>query len=393
MSRLHRVAATATTTVMLLSVAGCGSSGGSAATDHVRIGFEAALTGTYQSVGVDMRDGFQLYLDTHGHKLGGRSVDLQVADEGDGAPTAVPAATRLIKQEHVVALAGIVGAGSVGGIMPLITSSKVPLILANGRPDLKDTSWVWGTSYLSREPGAAIAPYVAQHAGGPVWAIGPDYQGGYDELGGFTAEFTKAGGTLANPDRKVRWTPFPQTTNFLPYFSEIARSDAKAVYAFYAGKAAVDFVTQYAQSDCKNLPLYGAFMTEGSVLTAEGQAAKDILNVLNYSPDLDNTANRSFVAAWQAAHPDRAPTTFVMSAYDAAAVLDRAISSISGTVTSAGINQAISKLGQIDSPRGPWQFDTVTHSPIQKWYLRKVTNDGTQLANVVVQDLTTLGHS
>jgi branched-chain amino acid transport system substrate-binding protein len=386
----RRVLAAGTALAILLGTVGCTGDRDSTE-DAVRIGLLVSLTGTYQSVGTDMRDGFLLYLDTHGQQLGGRTVDLVIADEGDGAPTAVPAATKLIQSDRVVALAGVVGGGSVGGIAPLLAENQVPLVGSNGRPNLPDPSWVWTTSFLSVEPGRAIAAYVKERAGGPVFAIGPDYQGGYDELQGFTDEFARIGGVLANKDGRTLWTPFPSTTNFLPYFAQIKASGAKAVYAFYAGKAAVDFVTQYRQSDVRDVPLYGAFLTEGAVLAAEGTAASGIQNVLNYSPDLDNAANRQFVAAWSVRHPDRQPTTFAMATYDAAAVLDRAIGALSGEITSASVNEAIANVGEIDSPRGGWQWNVTTHSPVQRWYLREVRSDGGVLANVMVQELATLG--
>jgi branched-chain amino acid transport system substrate-binding protein len=375
---------------VLLAAAGCGKDA-PADPGSVKIGLVVSLSGTYQAVGTDMRDGFELYLDLHDHRFGGRRVDLVVADEGDGAPTAVPAATKLIQSDGVVALAGVVGGGSVAGIVPLLVENEIPLVASNGRPNLTDPSWVWTTSFLSVEPGRAIAAYVKEQVDGPVFAIGPDYQGGHDELRGFTDEFARIGGELANPDGQTLFTPFPATANFLPYFSQIKASGAKAVYTFYAGKAAIDFVTQYRQSDVADLPLYGAFLTEGTILQAQGQAAYGIQNVLNYSPDLDNAANRAFVAAWSARHPDRQPTTFAMATYDAAAVLDRAIAAIEGEVTPAAINDAIAGLGEIDSPRGGWQLNLTTHAPVQKWYLREVRADGGVLANVMVQELATLG--
>src|SRR6266542_5477239 len=209
--------------------AGCGGRGSDAPPGRVKIGFLASLSGTYQAVGTDMRDGFQLYLDIHGGKFGSRIVDLVVADEGDGGPTAVPAATKLIKSDRVVALAGLVGGGSVAGVVPLLAENKTPLVASNGRPELKDPSWVWTTSFMSVEPGVAIAQYVKDHVDGPVYAIGPDYQGGWDELRGFTDAYTRAGGKLANPDGKTTFTPFPQTSNFLPYFTQARNSGAKAV--------------------------------------------------------------------------------------------------------------------------------------------------------------------
>lgn len=383
--------ALALSTVAVLALTACtgkdGEDGG-----KVAIGFVASLSGTYQTVGEDMRDGFQLYLDTHEGKLGGRKVDLVIADEGDGPQTALPAATRLVQQDNVDALAGIVGGGSYAAIADLAQENKIPLVGANARPDMPSTDWLWHTSYISDEPGIAIAPYVKDNVNGPVYAIGPDYQGGHDELRGFVDTYTKLGGTLANPTGETTWTPFPATTDFLPYLNAIAQTDAKAVYCFYAGKAAIDFVKQYAQSDVADLPLYGAFLTEGAILDAQGDSAKGIRNVLNYSPDLDNPANRTFVSDWSTKF-DRQPTTFAMASYDAAAVLDHAIGAVPADqeVTPELINNAIGSLGTIDSPRGPWQFSTTTHSPIQRWYLREVALDGTKLSNLLVEDLATIG--
>lgn len=378
----------------LAAAAGCSGGSGSAGDDSVKIGLLASLSGTYKTVGTDMRAGFELYLDTHGGKLGGRTIDLVVADEGDGPPTALPAATKLVKKDKVDVLTGIVGGGSVNAVLPLIEQNKIPLVGSNARPKVEDISRVWHTSYMSDEPGKAIADYIEEEVDGPVYAIGPDYQGGHDELRGFTDAFKKAGGTLANPGQETTWTPFPKTTNFTPYFSDIAKSGAKAVYCFYAGKAAIDFVKQYAQSDAAHLPLYAAgFLTEGSTLPAEGKAAKDVYSVLNYAADLDNDANRKFVADWTAAQHSP-PTTYAMASYDAAAVLDKAIADAGkngAEVTSESINKAIAGLGQIDSPRGTWEFGERTHAPVQKWYLRQVRPDGDQLANVMVQDLATLG--
>src|SRR5256885_2220704 len=183
--------------------AACGTAKPTAAPGRVRIGLLAALSGTYAAVGRDLRDGFQLYLDTHNGKLGGHPVDLVVGDEGDGPATAVPAATKMIKEDKVVALTGVVGGGSVAALVPLLNQANIPLVGSNGRPQLKDVAREWHTSFLSEEPGAAIGQYVHDNTQGTVFAIGPDYQGGWDELRGFTEAYRAAGGQLANPGGKA----------------------------------------------------------------------------------------------------------------------------------------------------------------------------------------------
>ncbi|HIW63035.1 MAG TPA: ABC transporter substrate-binding protein [Candidatus Stackebrandtia excrementipullorum] len=380
-------------TALTMVLAGC--SGSEENPDAVKIGLITPLTGIYQEPGEEMRNGFQLYLDTHDGKLGGRDVELLVGNEGEGPETAVDVAEKFILQDEVSALTGVMAGGSYAEISVLAQEHEMPLIGSGGRPTLDpdQLQGLWHTSWISEENGTAIAPYMVENIDGPVYAIGPGYQGGYDQLNGFTKTFLAEGGTLANVEDEALWTPFPATTDFTPYFTEIARTDAVAIYTFYAGEAAINFVKQWANSDAKDIPLYGSFITEGSVLNAQGDDAEGVYSVMNYSPDLDNAANREFVAAWSAAgHPGQ-PALYSVCAWDAAQVLDRAIASIpmDQEVTPAAINEAIAALGEIDSPRGPWRFSENAHSPIQKWYLRQVQLDGQQLANVVIDELATIG--
>ena len=61
-----------------------------ASAEEVRIGFISPVTGIFAQIGKDMVDGFQLYLDEHGGKLGGADVKFIVEDstgKPDGAVT------------------------------------------------------------------------------------------------------------------------------------------------------------------------------------------------------------------------------------------------------------------------------------------------------------------
>ena len=49
---------------------------------RITIGLIASLSGAYQAIGEDTRNGFTLYLATHGGRLGGHEVDLVVGGRG-----------------------------------------------------------------------------------------------------------------------------------------------------------------------------------------------------------------------------------------------------------------------------------------------------------------------
>lgn len=367
---------------------GGGESPPGTATGPIKIGLLVPQSGVYKSLGDDMKAGFELYLKEKGNKLGGREVQVILADEGETADSGKAAADKLVKQDKVVAVTGVVNSAVMNGTVDLFETNSIPLVGSNASPTtLKDKKFVWRTSYVNDEPGKALGAYVAKQNKGPVYLLAADYQAGKDEVTGFKETFEPAGGTIA---AEVA-TPFPSTKNFQPFLANLQKSGAPQVFTFYAGGAAVDFVKQYDQFGLTGkVTHYSAgFLTEGGVLTAQGNAAKGTFTAMNYSADLDNETNKKFAAAYQAA-TGRAPTTYAMASYDAAQVLDQAIAQAGDNPTGTSINDAIKKVGKINSPRGEWSFNE-NGTPKQMWYLREVKEKDGKLANVVVSELGVLG--
>ena len=397
-TRVRRAATAALAGLAMLAAGAAGAAGAPAAAapaDELSIGLIVPLSGPYQVIGADMRAGFDLYLNQHGHKLGGHPVKVVVVDEGDGGAVARAGIDKLLKSDHVDAVVGTATAPAVLTVSGPATAAHVPFIGTGGRPStLSDLSYTWHTSFLSTDFGTAAGPTVHQRVGAPVYAIGPDYQGGHDQIDGFTHAYTAASGGLANPGGKATFTPWPGTLNFTPWLAQIPDTGARAVYAFYAGAPAVAFVKQYAQLGLAGkTPLYGpGFLTEGTpALAAEGQAADRIFTVMPYAPGLDNPTNAMFAPAVRAAYHTQ-PTLYHVSSYDAAAVLDQAIADAGPNPTPQAINSAIGALGPLDSPRGQWRFGPDTHAPIQQWYLRQVTGTGEARTNTVIAQLGSIGH-
>lgn len=374
-----------------LVLSGCGSSldqsgGGGQSAGDVKIGLLIPLSGVYAPLGEDMRNGFQLYLDQHGGKLGGRAVKVVTADEGEGPQTGVPAAQKLVTQDQATAVVGVVNSATALGLRDFFHESKRPLLVANaGADDIsgsRKSEYVWRTSFANGKVGGALGPAVADEIEGSVYLIAPDYAAGRESVAGFRKTFEAAGGKIAGE----KYTPFGKTQDFEPFLSAIRNSDAKAVYGFYAGAEAVNFVKQYRQFGLADrTPLYGpGFLTEGGVLDAQGKAAVGVKTSLHYSTDLDTPRNKEFVDAYTKAFQEP-PTVYAVQAYDTAAVLDKALGSASGTA-GADLVKALGGVGPIDSPRGQWSFDAA-HDAQQKYYLREVRSSGGTVVNAIVREL------
>src|SRR6266498_4170921 len=330
------------------ALAACDSSttGNSAANlSPVKIGVIQPQSGVFKPDGNELGYGFKLYLKRNGGKLGGRVANVVYVDEGDSPTSGKAALDTLIKKENVLAISGVISSAVMTAIRDTVEEAQIPLIGSNASPStLQGVKYIWRTSWSSQDPGRALGKYVTKFA--------------------------------------------PPQLDFTAELSQIASSGVKAVFCFYPASFAIEFVKQYRKQSLKQQLFACGFLTEGEPLRTEGRDALGILTAMNYSADLDNQANQLFAAEFHKEY-NQAPTTFAMAAYDAAYVLDKAIGLAGNDLTPQRLNLMIGRVGQIPSPRGPWEF-TQNRTPLQKWYLRKVDLDGPVLSNVVLSELVTL---
>ncbi len=354
---------------------------------QIKVGLIIPQAGGYAPLGVDMQRGWDLWLERHGGKLGKYEVTTVVADEGESPQVGVPAMQRLVQGDQVDVLVGVVSSAVALGSQDLIVESKKLLIVSNAGAGAitgkARNPRIWRTSFTNAQISSVMGQHLAKvGVGGPVYALAPDYAAGVEVVNGFKTAFVAGGGQMAGEARP----PFGKTQDYQPFLSQIRASGAKATFCFFSGAEAVAFVKQYAQFGlARDIPLYGSgFLTEGSVLDAQGDAALGIQTTLHYSTELDNPANREFIDAYREKHRT-VPTCFTMQTWDAANVLDRALRTAGG-LDSDSLAAALGSIGTIDdSPRGPWTFDG--QSPRQKIYLRRVEKKGDAYVNSVVADL------
>jgi branched-chain amino acid transport system substrate-binding protein len=354
----------------------------------IKIGVYVAQSGVYAAVGNEMKRGWDLWLERHGGKLGKYEVESVVADEGGTQQVGVPAMQKLLQNDKVDAIVGVISSAIALGVKDMVAESKKLLIVANaGAGAITGASrnpYIWRTSFTNAQIASVMGKHLAgQAAAGPVYVIAPDYAAGTEVIQGFKAEFEKAGGKVAGEVK----TPFGKTQDFQPFLTGIQSSGAKATFCFYAGAEAIAFVKQYAQFGLSSqIPLYGSgFLTEGNtVLAAQGDAAAGIQTTLHYSTELDNPANKEFVAAFTAKY-STPPAVYAVQMWDAASVLNRALQTATA-LDGDSLAKAMASVGTIDdSPRGPWSFDN--QSPKQRIYLRKVEKRDAGYVNAVVSDL------
>jgi branched-chain amino acid transport system substrate-binding protein len=364
-----------------------GPAGGGA----IKVGLVIPQSGVYTPLGVDMQNGWKLWLDQHGGKIGGRTVQTITGDEGDGPKTGVPAVQGLLQRDQVDVLVGLVNSATALGVVDQITEAKKLLVISNAGANAITAGarnpYIWRTSFTNGQVAAAMGQHLAkQGVKGGVYVLASDYAAGKEAAAGFVDAFKAGGGTIAGQ----ALTPFGTTQDYQPFLSAIPATGAGATFVFYAGSEAVSFVQQYTSFGlARTTPLYGSgFLTEGGVLKAQGAAAVGVQTSLHYSTEVKNAANTAFVKAYTDAF-QVPPTVYAVQTYDAAAALDKAVAK-SADLSGTALSGALGQLGDItDSPRGPWKFAGQT--PEQVFYLRKVQASGAANVNAVVSEIGTFG--
>jgi branched-chain amino acid transport system substrate-binding protein len=354
----------------------------------LKIGMVVPQTGASKPFGDEMANGFKLYLDQNEGRLGGYRINLITADEGETAESGLAAADKLIKQDGVIALTGIASTPVMLAVKDLVETSQIPLIGSNASPSsLQGVRYTWRTSYVAKEPGQALGRWIAERARGTVAVVAGDNPDDREKVEGFLEVFTDARGRL---DGAARYLP-SNTRDFSSTLTAVRDSGAGTMFCSFGGATAVEFLKQFKTAGFPDtFTLYAPGpLTEGFALKQQGDTARGVFTAMNYSPDLDNPANRRFVANYQKVF-NAIPSTYAMASFDAASVFDKALLEAGTDTDSVSLNAAIGRLGQIVSPRGGWQFSQ-NRTPLQKWYMRQVRNDGNVLSNVLTAELATMG--
>ncbi|KAA0219106.1 MAG: ABC transporter permease [Lautropia sp.] len=351
----------------------------------VKVGFMLPYTGTYAALGTAIENGFRLFIEEQGGKLGGQAIEFVRVDDESDPSKATDNVNKLIKRDQVDVVVGTVHSGVAMAMAKAAKDSGTLLIVPNAGADAVTGPMcapnIFRTSFSNWQPGFAMGEVVAKRGHKTAVTITWKYAAGDESVNGFKESFTKAGGKVL----KDLTLPFPNV-EFQALLTEIASLKPDAVYTFFAGGGAVKFVKDYAAAGLgKTIPLYGAgFLTDGT-LEAQGEAAQGLLTTLHYADGLENPKDKSFRLAYAKAYKLQ-PDVYAVQGYDAAQLLGAGLAAVKGDMGKRDAMYAAMAKARIASPRGPFTLSK-SHNPVQDIYLRKVEGKANQVQGVAVKAL------
>lgn len=339
---------------------------------QVKIGFLGTLSGPAGALGQDQYDAFMLAIEQKGGKLGGVPVQVIKEDDQLKPDVGVQAAQKLVERDKVSIITGLTFSNVLMAVHKSVTGAGVimlgsnagstPIAGAGCSPNFFSTSW---DNDELHEAGGQLSTDLGYKK---MYVMAPNYQAGRDAVTGFKRDFK--GQVIDEVYTQV---------NQPDYSAEIAQLQAAkpdAVYVFYPGGMGVNFVKQYRQAGLLGkIPLISVSTIDGSTLPALKELAVGAITSSPYAPDLDNAQNKQFVAAFQKKY-NRVPSMYAAQSYDAANLLDSALTKTKGSVADREALRAALKAADFKSVRGSFKFAS-NQFPIAPFYRVDVVKDAT----------------
>jgi branched-chain amino acid transport system substrate-binding protein len=266
----------------------------------LKIGMVTSLSGPFAALGESMRGGMRLSLAQSGGRFADRPVELIVEDDQARPDDGVRKARKLIGQDRVDLLCGVIHSGVALALRDVVTEARMPTFLLGSANDLArkaaspfilrptKTNWMLGSTAARWSHG--------QHPGARMVTAASDYAAGREFVGDFAQTYRDLGGRIG----RQFWTPLG-TADFGPLLTAIAAERPDSVYVFFAGSDAVRFLRQwkeYRLAGRIRLIGTGACFDQEDVLPAVGDAASGATNTFHQSPTAP--ASTAFVEAYRA---------------------------------------------------------------------------------------------
>ena len=345
--------------------------------DSVKIGFVTTLTTPAGVIGEDMKNAVNLAREHLGGKMAGRDIEIIFEDDGFKPETGKQKTDKLVKKDNVDFVAGYIWSHVLLASSKTVLDAGKFLISSNAGPSQlagKDCHEnFFSTSWQNDQAPMAMGEVLNQRGVKSLYIMVPNYAAGKNMAAGVERTFN---GVVVGKDL-TKWGKDKQ----LDFSAELAKaraSGADGLYIFYPGSAGGAFIKQYQQAGLKDiLPLYSVF-TVDSISLPKFQAAQmeGVLgsnSTMFWAPDLDNAANRKFVADFKAKHGTY-PSFYAAQSYDTIMLINSALQATGGDLGDQDALRVAMEKADYPSIRGPYTYGN-NHLPVQNFYLRKVVAD------------------
>ncbi len=353
-----------------------------------KIGVLTPLTGPQADLGRELVNGVRLFF-SQNPVVAGRRVELIVEDDASNPQLGLTKAQKLVEQDRVEMLFGIINSAVLASVMDYASRMGVPVMSTNA-----------STQAFTAPPGDPLRIRVAHAqstdnlpAGWYAYArlgwrrvatITWDFLAGREQQDFFKQMFTRLGGEIV----QEQFAPLG-TAEWGPYISRVP-ANIDGLYVFLAGADGIRFMQQaHGFGLTQRVKIMGIFTALTDVLPHQPDAAVGHYEVVHYFYTLDTPENRDFVAAYRRAYNSN-PTVYAAEAYAGALVVAEGLKAVRGNTSDrAAFVRAMRSL-RVNTPMGPVRFDDYGQA-ILNVYVARIERQGGEYRPVIIDTIPEVG--
>ena len=349
----------------------------------MKVGLLTVKTGPLAAGGLHAEEGITSFLKDKNFTLGGRKVELLVADTGGSPAGAKTKAQELVERDKVDIVLGPFAAFELLATLDYLAQAKMPTLAFAGAEDVtqrRGNAYLTRTSYTSAQALYALGDYVSKEMKLKTAAtIADDFAFGYEQIGGFQRVLEEGGGKVV----AKLWSPL-NTADYAPYIAQVPACDVMCVGL--AGANPIKFIKQAKGLGIRQQLVGGSTTADDTIIGAYGEEVEGLINTNPYSLDIDSDANKRFIAAMRKNYGnDVRIGHYAACFYIDGMVIEAALAKTGGkTDNPEQFVKAIRSVTLAETPRGPISFDDHGNVVIDI-YVRRAEKQGGKMVNKTIK--------
>jgi branched-chain amino acid transport system substrate-binding protein len=306
------------------------------AKEPIRIGFDVEMTGVMSEASMNVKMGYDLYLQEVGYRVAGQPMKPIEYDNKTDPKISMEVAQKLVEKDNVHMICFGTNSSSAIAVRGYAEKVKVPMVVVgmagSERVTLPPSKYIFRMSYADGQLEIPLARYAYENLGYRRMAMmGPDYAGSTGKLWAFQQEFEKSGGKIV---QTIFW-PLGEM-DLAPYFGRL-RPEVEAIFPFEPGDISINrFLSQYFELGMdKKMKLCAHFTFTEDYLTIQTFKEK-MLGMISggyYCLDFNTPENKRVTEKYYAKYgKKKLMNSQVATGYDAMKFICTALEAIGGNV-------------------------------------------------------------
>lgn len=251
--------------------------------------------------------------------VNGKQIELVKEDYASDPSTAAEKAEKLIVNDQVVCILGVVMSSCRQAVLPIVEKYDNLLIYPTDYEGLEQSDNIIYTGCVPNQQIQTVAPWIAENLGKKVYVIGNDYLYPRSMIAQAKAVLEEKGATIVGEEYCSL-----DETDYSSSISKIVAAEPDVVFSVLVGDCITAFQKQYAQYGIDDIKMFHLCLDESAVAAIGVDNCLGVYAGQTYYCTVDSEKNQEFVEKYKTAYGTE-PTVYASTSYTAAYLMKEAM--------------------------------------------------------------------